>query len=174
MYPADPAVLAKVASTNGRNLQLGASVRAGLKRADPSSDDDKVLFTVPWTWLRTAQGEPGSATPQPVRTTDEGRMRRLTVNLSPAYAQRLFDARAQGADAASSERVNCRPHRMRAAMATAGSRLRAGCFRPRGAVDRGQDPGSRHTLPVTAPVGSTLTPYGVRRSRVRLRRPSRC
>ncbi|MFD3472909.1 telomere-protecting terminal protein Tpg [Streptomyces sp. NPDC058682] len=32
----------------------------------------------------------------PVGTTDDGRMRRLTVHLPPAYAQRLFDARAQG------------------------------------------------------------------------------
>ncbi|MFJ6486480.1 MULTISPECIES: telomere-protecting terminal protein Tpg [unclassified Streptomyces] len=34
----------------------------------------------------------------PVGTTDDGRVRRLTVHLPPAYAQRLFDARAQGAD----------------------------------------------------------------------------
>ncbi|MFB7170645.1 XRE family transcriptional regulator [Streptomyces sp. NPDC056254] len=34
----------------------------------------------------------------PVGTTDDGRMRRLTVHLPPAYAQRLFDARTQGAD----------------------------------------------------------------------------
>ncbi|MET8168509.1 RNB domain-containing ribonuclease [Streptomyces sp. NPDC005329] len=47
VYLADPAVLAKVASTNGQSLLLGASVRARLKRADPSSDDDKVLFAVP-------------------------------------------------------------------------------------------------------------------------------
>ncbi|MGW7333045.1 telomere-protecting terminal protein Tpg [Streptomyces sp. NPDC054840] len=33
----------------------------------------------------------------PVGTTDDGRMRRLTVHLTPAYAQRLFDARATGA-----------------------------------------------------------------------------
>ncbi|MGW6982232.1 telomere-protecting terminal protein Tpg [Streptomyces sp. NPDC054932] len=33
----------------------------------------------------------------PVGTTDDGRMRRLTVHLPPAYAQRLFDARQQGA-----------------------------------------------------------------------------
>ncbi|KJK50637.1 MULTISPECIES: telomere-protecting terminal protein Tpg [unclassified Streptomyces] len=33
----------------------------------------------------------------PVGTTDDGRLRRLTVHLSPAYAQRLFDAHAQGA-----------------------------------------------------------------------------
>ncbi|MBE1602655.1 hypothetical protein H4687_008784 [Streptomyces stelliscabiei] len=33
----------------------------------------------------------------PVGTTDDGRFRRLTVHLPPAYAQRLFDARAQGA-----------------------------------------------------------------------------
>ncbi|MFJ9551875.1 telomere-protecting terminal protein Tpg [Streptomyces erythrochromogenes] len=32
----------------------------------------------------------------PVGTTDDGRMRRLTVHLPPAYAQRLFDARAYG------------------------------------------------------------------------------
>ncbi|MFE1877983.1 telomere-protecting terminal protein Tpg [Streptomyces sp. NPDC059496] len=32
----------------------------------------------------------------PVGTTDDGRMRRLTVHLPPAYAQRLFDARTQG------------------------------------------------------------------------------
>ncbi|WP_030760887.1 MULTISPECIES: telomere-protecting terminal protein Tpg [unclassified Streptomyces] len=33
----------------------------------------------------------------PVGTTDDGRVRRLTVHLPAAYAQRLFDARAQGA-----------------------------------------------------------------------------
>ncbi|MER6445354.1 telomere-protecting terminal protein Tpg [Streptomyces venezuelae] len=33
----------------------------------------------------------------PVGTTDDGRMRRLTVHLPPAYAGRLFDARQQGA-----------------------------------------------------------------------------
>ncbi|MET8114659.1 telomere-protecting terminal protein Tpg [Streptomyces prasinus] len=32
----------------------------------------------------------------PVGTTDDGRFRRLTVHLPPAYAQRLFDARAAG------------------------------------------------------------------------------
>ncbi|MFE1832046.1 RNB domain-containing ribonuclease [Streptomyces yangpuensis] len=47
VYLADPAVLAKVTSTNGQDLCLGTSVRARLKRADPFSDDDKVLFTVP-------------------------------------------------------------------------------------------------------------------------------
>ncbi|MEU8621558.1 XRE family transcriptional regulator [Streptomyces sp. NPDC048623] len=33
----------------------------------------------------------------PVGTTDDGRFRRLTVHLPPAYAQRLFDARDTGA-----------------------------------------------------------------------------
>ncbi|WP_449351646.1 telomere-protecting terminal protein Tpg [Streptomyces shaanxiensis] len=33
----------------------------------------------------------------PVGTTDDGRFRRLTVHLPPAYAQRLFDARRTGA-----------------------------------------------------------------------------
>ncbi|HZG05680.1 MAG TPA: XRE family transcriptional regulator [Streptomyces sp.] len=33
----------------------------------------------------------------PIGSTDDGRMRRLTVHLPPAYARRLFDARAQGA-----------------------------------------------------------------------------
>ncbi|EFE79556.1 XRE family transcriptional regulator [Streptomyces filamentosus] len=33
----------------------------------------------------------------PVGTTDDGRFRRLTVRLPPAYAQRLFDARNTGA-----------------------------------------------------------------------------
>jgi hypothetical protein len=32
----------------------------------------------------------------PVGTTDDGRFRRLTVHLPPAYAQRLFTAREQG------------------------------------------------------------------------------
>ncbi|MFJ9855014.1 telomere-protecting terminal protein Tpg [Streptomyces sp. NPDC101150] len=32
----------------------------------------------------------------PIGTTDDGRMRRLTVHLPPAYAQRLFDAQQQG------------------------------------------------------------------------------
>lgn len=34
----------------------------------------------------------------PVGTTDDGRFRRLTVHLPPAYAQRLFNARDAGAD----------------------------------------------------------------------------
>ena len=34
----------------------------------------------------------------PIGTTDDGRMRRLTVHLPPEYAARLFDARDQGAD----------------------------------------------------------------------------
>ncbi|MFJ9743175.1 telomere-protecting terminal protein Tpg [Streptomyces sp. NPDC101166] len=33
----------------------------------------------------------------PIGTTDDGRLRRLTVHLPPAYAQRLFDAREAGA-----------------------------------------------------------------------------
>ncbi|MFH9554619.1 telomere-protecting terminal protein Tpg [Streptomyces sp. NPDC017435] len=33
----------------------------------------------------------------PVGTTDDGRFRRLTVHLPPAYARRLFDAREAGA-----------------------------------------------------------------------------
>jgi hypothetical protein len=33
----------------------------------------------------------------PIGTTDDGRFRRLTVHLPPAYAQRLFDARNTGA-----------------------------------------------------------------------------
>ncbi|CAL9677449.1 hypothetical protein SUDANB1_08126 [Streptomyces sp. enrichment culture] len=33
----------------------------------------------------------------PVGTTDDGRFRRLTVHLPPAYAQQLFDAREAGA-----------------------------------------------------------------------------
>lgn len=33
----------------------------------------------------------------PIGTTDDGRVRRLTVHLPPAYAQRLFDARDRGA-----------------------------------------------------------------------------
>ncbi|MGP4004823.1 telomere-protecting terminal protein Tpg [Streptomyces sp. 8N706] len=33
----------------------------------------------------------------PIGTTDDGRIRRLTVHLPPAYAARLFDAREQGA-----------------------------------------------------------------------------
>ncbi|MFE0674907.1 telomere-protecting terminal protein Tpg [Streptomyces sp. NPDC058867] len=33
----------------------------------------------------------------PVGTTDDGRFRRLTVHLPPAYAQRLFEAREAGA-----------------------------------------------------------------------------
>ncbi|MFJ7334311.1 telomere-protecting terminal protein Tpg [Streptomyces sp. NPDC101116] len=34
----------------------------------------------------------------PIGTTDDGRFRRLTVHLPPAYAQQLFDAREAGAD----------------------------------------------------------------------------
>jgi hypothetical protein len=33
----------------------------------------------------------------PIGTTDDGRFRRLTVHLPPAYTQRLFDARDTGA-----------------------------------------------------------------------------
>ncbi|MEV4442694.1 XRE family transcriptional regulator [Streptomyces sp. NPDC049577] len=34
----------------------------------------------------------------PIGTTDDGRVRRLTVHLPPDYARRLFNARQQGAD----------------------------------------------------------------------------
>ncbi|UUU18886.1 telomere-protecting terminal protein Tpg [Streptomyces sp. DSM 40750] len=34
----------------------------------------------------------------PIGTTDDGRLRRLTVHLPPTYAQRLFNARDTGAD----------------------------------------------------------------------------
>ncbi|MEW2412859.1 RNB domain-containing ribonuclease [Streptomyces sp. NPDC046866] len=47
VFLADPAVLAKVVSTDGLDLQLGSTVRARLKRADPAAEEDKVLFTVP-------------------------------------------------------------------------------------------------------------------------------
>lgn len=47
VFLADPALLAKVVSTNGLDLQLGSSIRARLKQADPAADEDKVLFTVP-------------------------------------------------------------------------------------------------------------------------------
>ncbi|MEU1464674.1 RNB domain-containing ribonuclease [Streptomyces sp. NPDC005727] len=47
VFLADPAVLAKVVSNNGLDLQLGSSIRARLKQADPAADEDKVLFTVP-------------------------------------------------------------------------------------------------------------------------------
>ncbi|MGW6842950.1 NAD(P)H-binding protein [Streptomyces sp. NPDC054958] len=49
---------------------------------------------------------------------------------------------------ASSTPARRRQPRNRVAMATAGSGLRAGCFRLRGAADRGQGTGSRHTSPV--------------------------
>ncbi|WP_060180808.1 RNB domain-containing ribonuclease [Streptomyces sp. IMTB 1903] len=47
VFLADPAVLAKVVSDNGLDLQLGSSVRVTLKRANPAADEDKVLFTLP-------------------------------------------------------------------------------------------------------------------------------
>jgi hypothetical protein len=41
----------------------------------------------------------------PIGTSDDGRFRRLTVHLPPAYAQRLFDARDAGADDAELRRI---------------------------------------------------------------------
>ncbi|MGW2585266.1 telomere-protecting terminal protein Tpg [Streptomyces virginiae] len=99
--------------------QLGVSQRSveryrkGDRKTPPKAVADRIDTAVRARWQPVVRGrrrkEAATSTgitvetrarfgyTAPVGTTDDGRMRRLTVHLPPAYAQRLFDARAQGA-----------------------------------------------------------------------------
>ncbi|MER6251945.1 XRE family transcriptional regulator [Streptomyces sp. NPDC001584] len=99
--------------------ELGVSQRSveryrkGDRKAPPKRVADRIDTAVRARWQPVVRGrrrkEAATSTgitvetrarfgyTAPVGTTDDGRVRRLTVHLPAAYAQRLFDARAQGA-----------------------------------------------------------------------------
>ncbi|WP_445270277.1 telomere-protecting terminal protein Tpg [Streptomyces sp. DSM 41634] len=105
-------------STKAVARELGVSQRSveryrkGDRKAPPKAIADRIDTAVRARWQPVVRGrrrkEAAARTgitvetrarfgyTAPVGTTDDGRMRRLTVHLPPAYAQRLFDARAQG------------------------------------------------------------------------------
>ncbi|MFK0016352.1 telomere-protecting terminal protein Tpg [Streptomyces sp. NPDC091027] len=113
-------LLKQLKSTRAVAAELGVSQRSveryrkGDRKTPPTAVSDRIEAAVRVRWQPVVRGrrrKQAAATTgitvetrarfgytAPVGTTDDGRMRRLTVHLPPAYAQRLFDARAQGAD----------------------------------------------------------------------------
>ncbi|MEV6132021.1 XRE family transcriptional regulator [Streptomyces violaceusniger] len=87
--------------------------RRGARKNPPKDIADKIDAAVRSRWqpqVRKRRRKQAAATTgitvetrarfgytAPIGTTDDGRFRRLTVHLPPAYAQRLFDARDTGA-----------------------------------------------------------------------------
>ncbi|MFF4450808.1 telomere-protecting terminal protein Tpg [Streptomyces sp. NPDC001502] len=105
-------------STKAVAEELGVSQRSveryrkGDRKTPPKAVADRIDTAVRARWQPVVRGrrrkEAATSTgitvetrarfgyTAPVGTTDDGRMRRLTVHLPPAYAQRLFDARETG------------------------------------------------------------------------------
>ncbi|MFD6972100.1 telomere-protecting terminal protein Tpg [Streptomyces sp. NPDC059949] len=113
-------LMGKLKSTKAVAQELGVSrrsverYRTGERKTPPKEITDRIDAAVRARWQPRVRGrrrqQAATATgitvetrarfgyTAPVGTTDDGRMRRLTVHLPPAYAQRLFDAQQQGAD----------------------------------------------------------------------------
>ncbi|WP_030960613.1 telomere-protecting terminal protein Tpg [Streptomyces sp. NRRL S-378] len=113
-------LLKQLKTTRAVAAELGVSQRSveryrkGDRKTPPKAVSDRIEAAVRARWQPVVRGrrrkEAATSTgitvetrarfgyTAPVGTTDDGRMRRLTVHLPPAYAQRLFDARARGAD----------------------------------------------------------------------------
>ncbi|MFB7810881.1 telomere-protecting terminal protein Tpg [Streptomyces virginiae] len=113
-------LLKQLQTTRAVAAELGVSQRSveryrkGDRKTPPQPVADRIEAAVRARWQPVVRGrrrkEAATSTgitvetrarfgyTAPVGTTDDGRMRRLTVHLPPAYAQRLFDARARGAD----------------------------------------------------------------------------
>jgi transcriptional regulator with XRE-family HTH domain len=88
--------------------------RTGERRRPPQEIADRIEAAVRARWQpqvrRRARRQAATATgitietrarfgyTAPIGTTDDARMRRLTVHLPPEYARRLFDAQQRGAD----------------------------------------------------------------------------
>ncbi|MFI1280958.1 telomere-protecting terminal protein Tpg [Streptomyces sp. NPDC020858] len=102
-----------VASELGIRQRSVERYRTGERKTPPTTVTDRIDAAVRARWQPKVRGrrrkEAASRTgitvetrarfgyTAPIGTTDDGRMRRLTVHLPPAYAQRLFDAQQQGA-----------------------------------------------------------------------------
>ncbi|MFE7094430.1 telomere-protecting terminal protein Tpg [Streptomyces erythrochromogenes] len=113
-------LLKRLGTTKAVAAELGVSRRSveryrkGDRKSPPQRIADRIDTAVRGRWQPVVRGrrrkEAATSTgitvetrarfgyTAPVGTTDDGRVRRLTVHLPAAYAQRLFDARAQGAD----------------------------------------------------------------------------
>ncbi|MFF4448294.1 telomere-protecting terminal protein Tpg [Streptomyces sp. NPDC001502] len=112
-------LMSKLKTTKAVAQELGVSQRSveryltGARKTPPKAITDRIDTAVRARWQPVVRGrrrkQAATATgitvetrarfgyTAPVGTTDDGRMRRLTVHLPPAYAQRLFDAQQQGA-----------------------------------------------------------------------------
>ncbi|WP_331747093.1 XRE family transcriptional regulator (plasmid) [Streptomyces sp. NBC_00853] len=112
-------LMGKLKTTKAVAAELGVSQRSieryrtGARKTPPKAITDRIDTAVRSRWQPVVRGrrrkEAATRTgitvetrarfgyTAPVGTTDDGRMRRLTVHLPPAYAQRLFDAQQQGA-----------------------------------------------------------------------------
>ncbi|MFF1779944.1 telomere-protecting terminal protein Tpg [Streptomyces virginiae] len=112
-------LLKHLKTTSAVAAELGVSQRSveryrkGDRKNPPKAVADRIETAVRARWQPVVRGrqrkEAATSTgitvetrarfgyTAPVGTTDDGRVRRLTVHLPAAYAQRLFDARAQGA-----------------------------------------------------------------------------
>ncbi|MFD6916800.1 telomere-protecting terminal protein Tpg [Streptomyces virginiae] len=112
-------LLKQFKTTKAVAAELGVSRRSveryrkGDRKSPPKAVADRIETAVRARWQPVVRGrrrkEAATSTgitvetrarfgyTAPVGTTDDGRVRRLTVHLPAAYAQRLFDARAQGA-----------------------------------------------------------------------------
>lgn len=112
-------LLGRLKTTKAVAAELGVSQRSveryrtGERRHPPKPIADRIEAAVRARWQPQVRGrhrkQATTATgitietrarfgyTASVGTTDDGRMRRLTVHLPPAYARRLFDARQQGA-----------------------------------------------------------------------------
>ncbi|MFJ3728577.1 telomere-protecting terminal protein Tpg [Streptomyces sp. NPDC090045] len=112
-------LMGRLKTTRAVAAELGVSQRSveryrtGERKSPPKAIADRIDAAVRARWQPRVRGrrrrQAATATgitvetrarfgyTAPIGTTDDGRMRRLTVHLPPAYAQRLFDARQQGA-----------------------------------------------------------------------------
>ncbi|MGW5852723.1 telomere-protecting terminal protein Tpg [Streptomyces sp. NPDC055254] len=112
-------LMGKLKTTRAVAAELGVSqrtierYRTGARKTPPKAITDRIDTAVRARWRPVVRGrrrkQAATATgitvetrarfgyTAPVGTTDDGRMRRLTVHLPPAYANRLFDAQQQGA-----------------------------------------------------------------------------
>ncbi|MGW1100481.1 telomere-protecting terminal protein Tpg [Streptomyces sp. NPDC002455] len=113
-------LMKQLRTTKAVAREIGVSQRSveryikGERRHPPKAVSDRIDTAVRARWQprvrRRRQQQAAAATgitvetrarfgyTAPVGTTDDGRMRRLTVHLPPPYARRLFDAQQQGAD----------------------------------------------------------------------------
>ncbi|MEU7729411.1 XRE family transcriptional regulator [Streptomyces sp. NPDC040724] len=112
-------LMGRLKTTRAVAAELGVSQRSveryrtGERKSPPKEITDRIDAAVRARWQPRVRGrrrrQAATATgitvetrarfgyTAPIGTTDDGRMRRLTVHLPPAYAQRLFEARQRGA-----------------------------------------------------------------------------